>query len=167
MPGVKGRSGGHNRKSLDEHRLMGSFRPARHGHLLRSTVTAPKPVLKPVTLSAEASGVWDALAPLALALGTLTPSDAWAFATLCELQATFQQAAAAKDGRQLFRLEQPDEDEPRMVLAVDAVLKLERDTASAARPYYELFGLTPVARARISVPQAPEEPQSKWAGVLT
>jgi hypothetical protein len=45
-------------------------------------------------------------------------------------------------------------------------VKLERETANALRPYYALFGLEPVSRARISVPKKAEEPVSKWAGQL-
>ncbi len=44
-------------------------------------------------------------------------------------------------------------------------IRLERNTAQALRPYYEKFGLEPVGRARISVPQV-KEPESKWAGLL-
>jgi len=92
--------------------------------------------------------VWDELAPIALAMKTLTVADVRPFGTLCELQSTLLQAVSVK-GTEAF----------------DA--RLERDTAVALRPYYELFGLTPVARARIVVPKAKEQEQaSKWAGAL-
>ena len=122
---------------------------------------------KPAGLSVVAGAVWDELAPIALAMRTLTVADVRAFATLCELQSTMQQAAASKDGRRLFSLQPQDgtdADSP-MEIVIDAALKLERETAAALRPYYELFGLTPVARARISVPKG-QAPVSKWAGVL-
>jgi phage terminase small subunit len=125
-------------------------------------------VVKPSGLSAGASAVWDELAPICLAMRTLTIADVRVFTTLCELQATLQQASARKDGADLFRLEAADEDDPKsLTVVIDAVLKLERDTANALRPYYALFGLEPVSRARISVPKAKaEEPVSKWAGAL-
>lgn len=124
--------------------------------------------IKPVGLSASAGLVWDELAPICVAMGTLTPADVRPFATLCELQATMQQTSAAKDGRSLFALEQEDRDDDQspMVIQIDAILKLERDTANSLRPYYALFGLEPVSRARISVPKKPEAPVSKWAGAL-
>ena len=31
MPGMPGRSGGHNRMSAEEHELRGTFKPSRHG----------------------------------------------------------------------------------------------------------------------------------------
>jgi len=123
-------------------------------------------VEKPVGLSAGAGAVWDELAPICVAMGTLTVADVRAFATLCEMQATFQRAASQKEAG-AFDLAREDEDVPnRLVVVIDAVLRLERDTAAGLRPFYELFGLTPVARARISVPKQPEK-ASKWAGVLT
>ena len=131
---------------------------------------APSPpsgeILRPAWLTAGAAGVWDELAPICLAMGTLTVADVRSFAGLCELSATMQQASAAKDGRALFRLEQDRDDEAQMAVVIDATLKLERETANALRPYYEYFGLTPSSRARLSVPKTTDEPKSKWAGIL-
>jgi hypothetical protein len=105
-------------------------------------------VIKPVDISPAAAGVWDELAPVALAMGTLTRADIRPFATLCELQATFTATATTKG-----------------TAAFDA--RLERDTAAVLRPYYALFGLEPVSRARLVVPKKDEaEPASKWAGAL-
>src|SRR3954468_11314891 len=110
-------------------------------------------VTKPTTLSRGARGVWAELAPIALAMRTLTPADVRAFATLCELQATLQRASRQKDSR------------VREVSA--AAVKLEKEMAPIIRPYYALFGLEPVSRARISVPKdTADTPVSKWAGVL-
>jgi len=97
---------------------------------------------------------------------TLTVADVRPFASLCELQSTPQETSAAKDGRELFRLKVQDSGDPEspLEIVVDAALKLERETATALRPYYELFGLTPVSRARIVVPK-PDAPASKWAGI--
>ncbi len=110
----------------------------------------PKPpegvVEAPESLSGAAKALWLELAPICLAMGTLTVADVRPFAGLCELQATFNDATKAKGT--------PDFD-----------VRLERDTAVALRPYYELFGLTPVSRARIQV-KKPDAPASKWAGAL-
>lgn len=111
----------------------------------------PKPpegaVEMPKGLSKAAQLAWKELAPICVGMGTLTLADVRPFATLCELQATFAVAVGRK-GTDLF--------DPR----------LERDTAVALRPYYALFGLEPVSRARIVVPKKREEPTSKWAGAL-
>ena len=42
MAGVKGRSGGHNRRTLADHQLRGTYRPSRHADLV---TPAPAPPL--------------------------------------------------------------------------------------------------------------------------
>ncbi len=134
----------------------------------------PKPpvgaVEMPVRLSPSAALVWQALAPVALAMGTLTTADVDAFATLCELQATFQLAASekARAGFSLFLVTTMIDSagNEHQNIKEHPAIRLERNTAAALRPYYEKFGLEPVGRARISVPKD-EAPKSKWAGVLS
>lgn len=109
------------------------------------------PVAQPVELSVGARAVWAELAPVCVAMGTLTPADVRVFATMCELQSTLQRASAAKDASEAE--------------ALTVVLKLEWDTATAVRPYYALFGLEPVSRARVAV-KPDEQKVSKWAGSL-
>jgi hypothetical protein len=116
-------------------------------------------------MSQAGSVIWDELAPVCLAMGTLTTADVVPFATMCELQATMREVSASKDGRELFRLQADEDDAARLAIVVDAVLKAERDTAGALRPYYALFGLEPISRAKISTPKA-EKPTSKWAGIV-
>lgn len=106
----------------------------------------PGEVCKPARLSPGAEVVWEELAPICLAMKTLTVADLKPFATMCELQSTFTNNAMRK-GSESF----------------DS--RLERDTANVLRPYYALFGLEPVSRARIHVPKS-KEPESKWAGQL-
>jgi hypothetical protein len=89
-------------------------------------------VVKPATLSTGAALVWDGLAPLC---PTLTAADVPAFATLCELQATFQAI-----------VQQPE---------TPGTLRQQLKTAAALRPYYALFGLDPLSRSRLPAPPAP------------
>lgn len=98
-------------------------------------------------LAADALIVWERVAPIAIAMGTLTSADVEAFKTLCRLQARLDQ----------LDMESADK--------LDAA-KLEKDLASAIRPYYAMFGLEPSGRAKISLPKKSEEQKSKWAGVL-
>lgn len=108
-------------------------------------------VEKPAGLSAATSAIWDELAPVCLHMGTLTLADVRVFRTLCELQVTLDEAAKMRTD--------PD--------SAAVGIRLQREFASIIRPYYALFGLEPVSRARIAVPKkAVEEPQSKWAGAL-
>jgi P27 family predicted phage terminase small subunit len=134
----------------------------------KPNVDEPEPpkgtAVKPSGLSTGASAAWDELAPICIAMGTLTTADVRVFATMCELQSTLQQASALKDskGCQVFTADKDSDEDGQLVLVVDASLKLERDTAVALRPFYALFGLEPVSRARIRVPKD-KQPVSKWA----
>jgi phage terminase small subunit len=111
---------------------------------------APPPgaVVQPEGLSASAAAIWDELAPICLHMGTLTPADLRPFRTLCELQASLERASALKT-----------------VGEWETAMKLERDFAGLIRPYYALFGLEPVSRARITVPKA-DDAGNKWDGVI-
>jgi phage terminase small subunit len=113
--------------------------------------------VKPGTLSVAAGVVWEELAPICLHMGTLTSADVPTFSKLCELEATFRDVARQKDaeGFAIFA-----------VTGVHAAIKVERETATALRPYYDYFGMTPSSRARIRVREKDEAPQSKWAGAL-
>jgi hypothetical protein len=113
-------------------------------------------VAKPAGLSSIAGVVWDELAPICLVMGTLTVADVRPFARLCELQADLDLACAMKDAPE-FGL---------FTAGLHAAVKLEKDLSPVIRPYYALFGLEPVSRARIAVPKKPDEPASKWAGIL-
>lgn len=101
-------------------------------------------------------------------MGTLTPADVSAFATLCELRATLDLATAEKgrDGFSVFMfstvVDGAGNERPKV--EEHPAIRLERNTAGALRPFYEKFGLEPSGRARIAVPKA--EPETKWAELL-
>jgi len=129
----------------------------------REPVPPAGAVRVPGTISAGGRRVWKRLAPIAVAMGTLTRADVEAFKTLCELQATLDQAAAAKDdpGFVLFVVGEDGDGAP--VVTVHPAVTLELRIAPIVRPYYEKFGLEPVGRARVQV--GPAAPVSKWAGL--
>jgi hypothetical protein len=104
-------------------------------------------VVKPAGLSAGAAEVWDRLAPICLAMRTLTTADVQVFWRLCELEASWETNIRAK-GTEAFSHRQ------------------ECDLARELRPYTAVFGLEPVSRSRISTPKPKDEPVSKWAGAL-
>jgi hypothetical protein len=58
MAGMKGRSGGHNNRTLQEHLDRGTFRRDRHGHLSAQTTIprAPAPVPENVVQGLQAPG---------------------------------------------------------------------------------------------------------------
>jgi hypothetical protein len=113
------------------------------------SLTRFRPAVAPATVSPGAAVVWDALSPVCLGMGTLSPADALAFATLCELQASFTANAQRKGQRGRPAFDQA----------------LERALAAALRPFYALFALEPASRARMPT-APPREVASKWAGAL-
>ena len=132
----------------------------------------PKPpqgdVKPPEGLSKVALIVWERLAPIALAMGTLTTADTSAFGTLCELEATRRLASAEKDrdGFSPFLLTTMVDSagNEHQNIKPHPAIQLERNTAMALRPYYEKFGLEPVGRSRIAVPKQ-EAPMNKWEAI--
>lgn len=122
-------------------------------------------VVVPAELSGLARVVWERLAPVCIQMGTLTPADLETFKRLCELQADLDKACASKDAPEfaLFTVSEDYNGAPKMGL--HAAVKLEKELSPVIRPYYELFGLSPQSRARISVPKLLDEPVSKWAGL--
>jgi phage terminase small subunit len=108
-------------------------------------------ITKPAELGVGAARMWDELAPLCQAMGTLTVADARPFAMLCELQATMNRASALKE-------------EPGQFMKAVA---LEKQFANIIRQYYALFGMDPMSRQRIRVAKNDAPPVSKWAGRLT
>lgn len=124
------------------------------------------PVEKPRDLSTAAGAIWDRVAPICLAMGTLTTADVPAFVRYCELEVTAREASSQKDapGFAMFTISQDFDGAAKV--GVHAAIKVERETAAALRPYYDFFGMTPTSRARIQVPKKADEPVSKWAGVL-
>ena len=123
--------------------------------------TEPQPpaarVVRPAELSRVAVVVWNVLAPLAIEMGTLTASDVYAFRTLCELQGTLDLVSAQKDA-DAFRL--------FTTRGMVDVIRLERQYATALRPYYAMFGLDPADRSRIALPTKAKPPVSKWTGMF-
>jgi phage terminase small subunit len=127
----------------------------------------PGDVEKPTTLSTPAAAVWDRLAPIAIAMRTLTRADVTAFAMCCELQATLEWAAGRKDAPPRAKGERPAVWVRRCHARLAAAIKIEKDFAPIIRPYYALFGLEPVSRAKIQVPKTADAPiASKWTGIL-
>lgn len=123
-------------------------------------------VTKPAGLSTAAQTVWDRLAPICLAMRTLTPADVLPFVRLCELQATAEESSRQKDapGFAMFTLSEDYNGAAKV--GVHAAIRVERETSVALRPFYEYFGLTPSSRSRIVIAKPHEEPVSKWAGAL-
>jgi phage terminase small subunit len=139
-------SGGRNRKSTALKLLRGN--PGKGPLNLLEPGPPPGQVTKPSWLSAGACLIWDQMAPLCVAMRTLTVVDEKAFGCFCELQFSLERGAAMK------RMGDWDE-----------AMRVERHYAPLIRPYYDYFGLTPTSRARMAVAKADDGPVKKWANL--
>lgn len=138
-------------------------------------VPPPLPIRRK-RLAGYAARAWRELAPICLAMGTLTSADQQAFGMLCELVATAELIAKEKRDpafKPLVMKAKVDGDgNVHLEAHENPLLRMERQTAMVLRPYFEKFGLEPVGRARIHVHTDPayaakaQEPLSKWAGKL-
>jgi phage terminase small subunit len=85
MAGVKGRSGGQNRKSRQLHIIQATFRPSRH------TGDTPDPPQctpeAPGVLAGEAKAEWDRMVARLTAARTLSTVDGALFWSYCQLWA--------------------------------------------------------------------------------
>src|SRR5690242_8852171 len=98
MAGVKGRSGGRNARTTQEHVLRGSFRDDRHGdkHTPEPSKGIPEP---PKPLEGDGREEWDRMVARLTDSGTLCKVDdavlyqyAWLFAEVEELRVDLETA---------------------------------------------------------------------------
>ena len=176
MPGVKGRSGGRNKKSLREHLEAGTYRRARHGPIPAelqkladmgrgrvmpfAVPDVPKNVARPAAaplcppdwLPPAARRRWAELAPAVAATGRLTQLDVPAFAALCIALAELVWAEKQRQGftRKGEKLCGLNAHRTRCIANVRA-MAVE-------------FGMTPASRSRVAeliplVEPVPAEPR--------
>lgn len=155
MAGVKGRSGGGNRKSGQLHVVQGTFRPDRH------TSAAPDPPAgapdPPYELEGEAHAEWDRMVARLTASRTLSTVDgallanfAELWASTCRLQRDANALKRTWYSRVTLDAKGTKHREPR-VHPVFAQLKSYR---LALRVLLCEFGLTPLSRNRVKASTA-------------
>jgi P27 family predicted phage terminase small subunit len=113
----------------------------------------PRPVAPrmPAGLLPEAEGFWKRVAPLLESAQLLTEADGQAF----ELMATHY-ALARRAARELRRANTLTNEDENGVARKHPLLQIYRDNSAQFRQWAQLFGLTPTARAKLSVPE-PED----------
>ena len=159
---MAGRSGGHNRKSLDELRAVGTWRPDRH--VSRSNAVAvpgwPRP---PVPLGPIAAAEWKRMTHLMAAAGTLSREMAAALYQYCQLFEDSERVRADRQERRarLATIEHslPSLEGESLIKAIACLAALEqlnakdvtqlRLLALSLRAYLIEFGFTPAARTRV------------------
>lgn len=150
MPGVKGRSGGHNKQSGALHVVKGTFRAGRH------TLDAPEAPQgapeAPGVLTGEARAEWDRMTARLTTLKTLSTVDGALLWNYCQVWADCCRLQADADALERTWYEKVTVDgagtehrEPR-VHPVFGQLKQYR---LALRVFLVELGVTPLARGRV------------------
>src|SRR5262245_60683423 len=86
MPGVKGRSGGRNAKTIAQHTLTGTYRRDRHGDR-RNPEPPPGAPDRPPDLTGAAAAEWDRVVADLTRSGSITTVDGAALASYVQLHA--------------------------------------------------------------------------------
>lgn len=167
MPGVKGRSGGANRKSRQLHVIQGTFQPCR------SPVDAPEPPggapEAPGILTGEAQAEWDRMIARLTASHTLSTVDGALLWTYVQLWADCRRLEADATALSSVWFEKTSVDgagiehrEPKMHPVFSAL----KGYRLALRVLLVEFGLTPLSRNRVKASAAPAATDPKKARYL-
>jgi len=136
---------GRPRKTLEELRQMGAFRPARHADRIDEPQFDGVPV-KPRGLDPIASKHWDAVVPDLVARAVVKGIDAPALTSMCILWSLFQKSAKKAEA------------DPTDKLVRSAITGYHAAWVRVAAS----VGLTPADRARLSI-----RPPEKRDGILS
>jgi P27 family predicted phage terminase small subunit len=172
MAGIKGRSGGANRKSRQLHIIQGTFQPSR----CRAEAPEPPPGVPaaPGVLTGDAEAEWDRMIVRLTASRTLSTVDGALLWNYCRLWADCERLQADADALPQTWFEKTSVDgagvehvEPKLH-PVFAQLKQYR---LALRVLLVEFGLTPLSRNRVqaSTDRAPtvDRKKARYLNALT
>lgn len=182
MAGVKGRSGGRNAKSPEEHRRQGTYQRCRHAGFESPTVEPGDPV-PPGPLDALARAEWGRMLERMRTTKIVTSVDDAALYQYARLWSETEGISRDHDAtRRAIRLLQREAlhklagDE--LVRAIEALERMKatlqrqatqlRMQRLALRTWLIEFGMTPAARPRVRIPTADpaKKPESKLLAFL-
>jgi len=137
--------GGHNRKPARLHVLEGTARPSRRKNPPKPALVIPE---RPGWLAPEAAAEWDRITPELARLGVVTLVDRAALATYCQAWARYVEAERiiAEEGIVV--------EGHRGVAAKNPATTVARQAAETMLALSREFGLTPLSRSRLNLPEA-------------
>lgn len=140
-------SGGHNRKSVWEHTIDGTYRESRHGPKPEANQLEMPPDIKPSDwLSTEAKAYFKELAPQLWKLGTLDRLGLRLFEALCL-------TLAERD-----TLKQILDAEGEVVNGkVHLLNRIYNQCINEILKLFRIFGMTPAARQRLGIGKIADE----------
>ena len=116
----------------------------------RSISETDERVTMPRGLSPEAKKFWKELAPKLKKRGLLTPLDQAAFTALCVSYTRMMETS------EILRKEGETITDNRGVQRRNPVATIYSQASAQFKSWCEMFGLSPLARERISIPEAPQ-----------
>ena len=171
MAGVKGqRSGGHNRKTPQQHQLEGTYQKVRHAGLRSQDTPVGVPVA-PMLLEGKAQAEWDRMLERLSVSKVISVVDDAALYQHCRLYAEVEAIAGQQleVSASIVILEENIRglQGPDLVTVFQEIAKLRqlqaryttqlRQGRMAIRTYLVEFGLTPASRGRVKLPEQPPE----------
>lgn len=170
MAGTKGRSGGRNARTVQEHQELGTYRHDRHDGIAnpdppKGLPTSPKP------LEGDAKEEWDRMIARLTVSKTLSTVDDGVLYQYCRLFAETEAIAVTQleTASTIDLLEENlrGEDRENLLEVCQEITKLKqlesryttqiRQGRMALRTYLVEFGMTPAARSRVKVLGADDE----------
>jgi P27 family predicted phage terminase small subunit len=157
--GGKG-SGGHNRKSAEEHRRQGTYKPSRHGKFLLADKLLlakidPAMLQCPDWLDDIAKAEWNRVAPALYQMGLLTILDHAALEGYCVSYSMFVRAAREIGESFVYDFVEGKSLNLKRVKKPEA--SIARDSMNQIRLFCAEFGLTASSRGRMALPSEREK----------
>lgn len=179
MPGVRGRSGGRNAKTVAQHKMEGTYDPSRHSDIVNPEPPSGHPTA-PKDLVGDALEEWTRMIGRLEQSKTLAVVDDAALYQYCKLfaetEAISQTRQELADTARILQENfdgQGDLSFEDALAAAQEITKLRslearyatqiRQGRMALRIYLVEFGMTPAARSRVKVTGSPKDEAPKTA----
>ena len=174
MAGVRARSGGHNAKTVKQHKLQGTFQKVRHARIRNPEPPegAPTP---PKDMAGDAAEEWGRMLDRLSQCKTLSGVDGAALYQYCRMFAETEALSGRQDeiSAAINVLEESLSDfkGPDLIAAFQELTKMRqlesrytsqiRQGRMGQRVFLVEFGLTPASRGRVKLPEKPGD-QDEW-----
>jgi len=174
MAGVKGRSGGRNAKTVEEHKRTGTFDPTRHAGYQNPAAPPGVPV-PPKPLDGDALAEWERMITRLTQTGALSIVDDAVLFQYCRLFAETEGIyLAQEETAETIRILQENLDKRGKDIEFEQLLQVSQEITKlrkleagyiakvrqgrmALRILLVEFGLTPAARGRVKLPEKPQD----------
>jgi P27 family predicted phage terminase small subunit len=167
VPGVKGRSGGHNAKTVKEHKLQGTFQKVRHAGV-RNPEPPPGIPTPPKKIDGDSAEEWTRMVGRLAKSKTLSEVDDAALYQYCQMFAETERLSISQEevgsSLQIINDSLGDYEGAERIAIFQEMSKMRqleagystkiRQNRMALKAWLVEFGLTPASRGRVKLPDA-------------